>query len=100
MGVIIFLSMSIELRKLGKLLRNERRKNNLKLEAVVVDSGVSYNALWNIENGGDFKMSTFIKLCAFYHLDIKNIFVKKKNISLNLTDKQLEKLNEFLDSLM
>lgn len=91
-----------KLESIAELLKHERRYNNITLEELSFSANVSYNAVWNAENGCDFKMSTFIKLCNFYNLDISNIFKGKEyknNLGLNLNKEQIEKLKVFINSL-
>lgn len=90
------------LKEISKMLRHERRYHNITLEELSIRTNISYNSVWNVENGCDFKMSTFIKLCSFYGIDITKLFTNKdfKNTSkLKLNKEQLENLKKFIDSL-
>ena len=44
--------------EIGTLFKKEREKLNMKLEVAVEEIGISYHALWSVENGKDFKFST------------------------------------------
>lgn len=90
------------LRDISELLKHERRFHNITLEELSSKTNISYNSVWNIENGYDFKMSTFIKLCNFYGIDITKIFKEKSikfNSKLKLNSNQMENLKRFIDSL-
>ena len=90
------------LKEISELLKHERRYHNITLEDLSHKTDISYNSVWNIENGCDFKMSTFIKLCNFYGIDITKIFKErdfKINPKLKLNKNQMQHLKEFIDSL-
>ena len=90
------------LKEISELLKHERRYHNITLEDLSNHTNISYNSVWNIENGCDFKMSTFIKLCNFYGIDITKIFKDKDfkvNPKLKLNKTQMQNLKAFIDSL-
>lgn len=90
------------IKEISKMLKHERRYHNITLEELSLRTDISYNSVWNIENGCDFKMSTFIKLCNFYGIDITKLFTDKNfksNSKLKLNKDQTEKLKNFISSL-
>lgn len=90
------------LKEISKMLKHERRFHNITLEELSMHTDISYNSVWNVENGYDFKMSTFIKLCDFYGIDITKLFTEKNlkgNSKLKLNKDQTEKLKSFINSL-
>ncbi len=90
------------LKEISKMLKHERRFHNITLEELSLRTDISYNSVWNIENGCDFKMSTFIKLCNFYGIDITKLFTDKNfktNSKLKLNKEQMDNLQTFINSL-
>ena len=84
---------------IAKKIQQERKRHNLTLEELSFKSGISYNSIWKIENGIDFKMSTFIKLCDFYNINITDLF-DKTYISHNINKKEVKKVIDFLQSIL
>lgn len=84
---------------IARKIQQERKKHNLTLEELSFKSEISYNSIWKIENGIDFKMSTFIKLCNFYNIDICEIFNRNHYSINNISKKELKKIIEFLQSI-
>lgn len=84
---------------IAKKIQQERKRHNLTLEELSFKSGISYNSIWKIENGIDFKMSTFIKLCDFYNINITDLF-DKTYINHNINKKEVKKVIDFLQSIL
>lgn len=93
--------MTTTLEEIGTLFKKEREKLNMKLEVAVEEIGISYHALWSVENGKDFKFSTFLKLCKFYKLNPKNIFCKRNGFKLKQFQKnEIKKLINILEEII
>jgi transcriptional regulator with XRE-family HTH domain len=70
--------ISVDVKKLGKLLKDKRTFDNLSLRDATKIHGIHPATLSRVENGGTPDIQTFAKLCHWYGVDM-NFFVTIKN---------------------
>jgi transcriptional regulator with XRE-family HTH domain len=64
----------IELKNLGKVLRNSRAERGLR--EIAKEVGVSFSTLSRIENGKEPDIRTLYKVCKWLEIDLGEIVIK------------------------
>lgn len=86
--VFVNLSMTeyqgkIAIKKVGKKLAEERRRQNYEITDIAEMAGLTYNTVSKMESGEDTLLSNFIEVCFALNLHPKEII----NVQLNIKAK-------------
>ena len=55
-------------------IKKARKEKSMSLDYLANATGITYKALWNIEKGGDAKVSTLYKIAEALEVSIKDLF--------------------------
>ena len=58
--------------RIGKIIKESRLNNNLRMDDVAKEIGITRSTLWAIENGtGNYSIDTLLKLVNYFNLSIE-----------------------------